>query len=110
MRRILVDHARQHRAAKRGGEWCKVEFDEALAPSFSRSVDVIALDDALQDLVQLNPIHSQIVELRFFGGLTNEEVAEVLDVSGRTVQREWRMARAWLRRQIFEQNAHDTGR
>ena len=60
MRRILVDHASLHRAAKRGGEWCKVEFDEALAPSFSRSVDVIALDDALQDLVQLNPIHSQI--------------------------------------------------
>jgi RNA polymerase sigma factor (sigma-70 family) len=60
--------------------------------------------------VQLNPIHSQIVELRFFGGLTNEEVAEVLDVSGRTVQREWRMARAWLRRQIFEQNANDAGR
>ena len=101
MRRILVDHARRHRAEKRGGEWTKVEFQEALAPSASRSLDVIALDDALQDLANLNPQHSQIVELRFFGGLTTEEVAEVLDVSPRTVQREWRMARAWLRRQIF---------
>lgn len=109
MRRILVDHARRHRTDKRGGDWAKIEFDEALAPSVSRSVDVIALDDALQDLVQLNPQHSQIVELRFFGGLTNDEVAEVLEVSPRTVQREWRMARAWLRRQIFEEQQHDTG-
>ena len=101
MRRILVDHARRHRAEKRGGEWTKVEFDEALAPSVSRSLDVIALDDALHELAQLNPQHSQIVELRFFGGMTTEEVAEVLDVSPRSVQREWRMARAWLRRQIF---------
>ena len=101
MRRILVDHARRHRTAKRGGDATKVEFDEALAPSASRSLDVIALDDALQDLAKLNLQHSQIVELRFFGGMTTEEVAEVLDVSPRTIQREWRMARAWLRRQIF---------
>ena len=101
MRRVLVDHARRHRADKRGGEWTKVEFDEALAPSVSRSLDVIALDDALHDLAQLNLQHSQIVELRFFGGMTTEEVAEVLDVSPRSVQREWRMARAWLRRQMF---------
>ena len=104
MRRILVDHARRHRRAKRGGDHTKVEFDEALAPSVSRSLDVIALDDALQDLVKLNPQHSQIVELRFFGGLTIEEVAEVLGVSPRTVEREWRMARAWLRRQVFAEN------
>jgi len=110
MRRILVDHARQHRAEKRGGEWCKVEFDEALAPAVSRSIDVIALDDALKELVELNPQHSQIVELRFFGGLTIDEVAEVLDVSPRTVQREWRMARAWLRRQIFDEKPDDTSR
>jgi RNA polymerase sigma factor (TIGR02999 family) len=103
MRRILVDHARRHRTAKRGGELTKVEFDEALAPSASRSLDVIALDDALRDLAKLNPQHSQIVELRFFGGMNTEEVAEVLDVSPRTVQREWRMARAWLRRQIFNE-------
>jgi RNA polymerase sigma factor (TIGR02999 family) len=109
MRRILVDHARRHRTAKRGGDATKVEFDEALAPSASRSLDVIALDDALQDLAKLNPQHSQIVELRFFGGMTTDEVAEVLDVSPRTVQREWRMARAWLRRQIFGQTDDHVG-
>ncbi len=110
MRRILVDYARRYRTGKRGGEWNKVEFDEALAPSVSRNLDVIALDDALHDMAKLNPQHSQIVELRFFGGMTIEEVAEVLDVSPRTVQREWRMARAWLRRQISAEKPDDTGR
>ena len=110
MRRILVDHARHHRADKRGGEWCKVEFEEALAPAASRNLDVVALDDALKDLAKLNPQHSQIVELRFFGGLTIEEVAEVLDVSPRTVERDWRMARAWLRRQIFSDKSDDASR
>ncbi len=109
MRRILVDHARHHQAEKRGGEWSKVTFDEAVALSPSRSIDLIALDDALRDLANLNPQHSQIVELRFFGGLTVEEVAEVLDTSQRTVEREWRMARAWLRRQIFGDSSNDTG-
>ena len=109
MRRILVDHARRRGTGKRGGEWCKVEFDEAVAPAVSRSLDVIALDDALQDLMKLNPQHSRIVELRFFGGMTIEEVAEVLELSPRTVQREWRMARAWLRRQIFGGSSDDNG-
>ena len=108
MRRILVDHARRHRTDKRGGDWTKVEFNEALAPSATRTLDIIALDDALNDLAQLNPQHSQIVELRFFGGMKTEEVAEVLDVSPRTVQREWRMARAWLRRQIFAEQPDDS--
>lgn len=110
MRRVLVDHARRHRREKRGGEWTKIEFDEALAPSASRSLDVIALDDALIDLATLNPQHSRIVELRFFGGMTIDEVAEVLDLSPRTVQREWRMARAWLRRQIFGDSNDDASR
>lgn len=110
MRRILVDHARRHRRDKRGGEWAKVEFDEALAPSAARSLDVIAVDDALHDLEKLNRHHSQIVELRFFGGMTTQEVAEVLDVSPRTVEREWRMARAWLRREIFADKRDDAGR
>jgi RNA polymerase sigma factor (TIGR02999 family) len=101
MRRILVDYARSHRAEKRGGSWDKLAFDEALAPSAERSIDLVALDDALKDLLALDPRQSQIVELRFFGGLTNEEVGEVLDVSPRTVKREWRMAKAWLRREIF---------
>ena len=110
MRRILVDYARRHRRGKRGGALDKVEFDESLALSVSRDLNLIALDDALQDLAALNPQHSQIVELRFFGGMTIEEVAEVLDVSPRTVQREWRMARAWLRRQIFSEDSNDARR
>jgi RNA polymerase sigma factor (TIGR02999 family) len=100
MRRILVDYARSHRAEKRGGGWDKLAFEEALAPAAERSVDVIALDEALKDLQGLDPRQSQIVELRFFGGLTNEEVGEVLQVSPRTVKREWRIAKAWLRRAI----------
>src|SRR3954454_20939353 len=107
MRRILVDYARTHRAEKRGGDWDKLLFDESLAPAAERSVDLVALDDALKDLLALDPQQSQIVELRFFGGLTNEEIGEVLDVSPRTVKREWRMAKAWLRREIMteENNA-----
>ena len=101
MRRILVDHARSHRAEKRGGEREKIEFDEALAPSDEKAVDLIALDDALQDLGKLDPRQSRIVELRFFGGLTNEEIGEVLEISPRTIKREWRLAKAWLRREIM---------
>ena len=101
MRRILVEHARRHRAEKRGGAMDRVEFDEALLPAAGRNVDLLALDDALQELARLHPQQSQIVELRFFGGMTIEEVAEVLDVSARTVKREWRMARAWLRRAML---------
>jgi RNA polymerase sigma factor (TIGR02999 family) len=100
MRRILVDYARSHRTEKRGGGWDKLAFDEALAPSAERSIDLVALDDALKDLLALDPRQSQIVELRFFGGLTNEEIGEVLEISPRTVKREWRMAKAWLRREI----------
>jgi len=100
MRRILVDYARSHRAEKRGGNWDKIAFDDAFAPSDERGIDLIALDDALKDLLALDPRQSQIVELRFFGGLTNEEVGEVLQVSPRTVKREWRMAKAWLHRAI----------
>jgi len=100
MRRILVDYARSHRAEKRGGGWDKLVFDEALAPSAERSVDLIALDDAMKDLVAFDPRQSQIVELRFFGGLNNDEIGEVLQISPRTVKREWRIAKAWLRREI----------
>jgi RNA polymerase sigma-70 factor, ECF subfamily len=102
MRRILVDYARSHRAEKRGGNWDKIAFDDALAPSSERGIDLIALDDALKDLLALDPRQSRIVELRFFGGLTNEEVGEVLQVSPRTVKREWRIAKAWLRRAITQ--------
>lgn len=100
MRRILVDHARSHRAEKRGGGGEKVEFDEALFPSQERTVDLLALDEALRDLETLDARQSQIVELRFFGGLTNEEIGQVLEISPRTIKREWRLAKAWLRREI----------
>ncbi len=107
MRRILVEHARRHNAQKRGGDWDRVELDEALIGAAPRRLDLVALDDALQDLARLNPRHSQIVELRFFGGLTFEEAGKVLDVSARTVERDWRMARVWLRRAVFPEELQD---
>ena len=100
MRRLLVDHARAHQAAKRGGVREKLEFDEALAPADERTVDLIALDDALRELFALDPRKSRIVEMRFFGGLTMEEIGEVLSISPRTIRREWRVAKAWLRREV----------
>ncbi len=102
MRRILVDHARRRRAGKRGGGEVALQFDDVeMSPRQTRDVDLIALDDALQDLARLDARQSQVVELRFFGGLTNEEIAQSLEISPRTVKREWRMARAWLRREVF---------
>lgn len=102
MRRILVDHARSHLAAKRGGGCEKLALDEALALSQERGVDLIALDDALQDLGTFDAQKSRVVELRFFAGLTTEEIGEVLAISPRTIRREWRVAKAWLRRKIME--------
>lgn len=98
MRRILVDHARARRAQKRGGGRQRVALDEANRAVAGRDVDVVDLDEALSRLAELAPREARIVELRFFGGLTNVEVAEVLRVSVRTVEDDWRTARAWLRR------------
>jgi RNA polymerase sigma factor (TIGR02999 family) len=95
MRQILVNHARDHRAAKRGGG-NKVTLEEGAAVVQQRGVDLIALDETLDKLAQLDPRQSRIVELRFFGGLTEDEIAEVLGVSAITVKRDWRIARAWL--------------
>ena len=95
MRQILVNHAKQHRAAKRGGG-NKVELEEGAAAVEQRGVDMIALDGALDILAQLDPRQGRVVELRFFGGLTEDEIAEVLGVSAITVKRDWRMARAFL--------------
>lgn len=106
MRRILVDHARRHRAEKRGGDQAKIEFHEELLEPSIRRLDLIALDDAMNDLAKLNAKHCQIVEMRFFGGLTNEEIAEVMESSPRTIQREWRTARAWLRDAVFPEKEH----
>jgi RNA polymerase sigma-70 factor, ECF subfamily len=100
MRHILVDYARGHNAAKRGGDYAKVSFDEAMIVSEEKSADLMALDEALSNLAAIDPEQSRVVELRVFGGLTVEETAEALGVSPRTVKREWSMAKAWLHRQL----------
>ena len=102
MRRILVDYARSRQYAKRGGGAQQVSFDDALIVSAERADEVVALDDALLDLAQFDQRKSQIVELRFFGGLSIEETAEVLNVSPGTVMRDWTLAKAWLRKQIVD--------
>ena len=99
MRRILVDHARSRSRAKRGGGVQMVSLAEQAIIS-KEVADVIALDDALKNLAEMDARKSQIVEMKFFGGLTTEEVAEVLKVTSRTVEREWRKAKAWLNRAI----------
>src|SRR4029450_13441301 len=96
MRRILVDLARKRRYAKRGGGAYKVSFDDGLVVSPERGADLIALDEALQRLAELDSRKGQIVELRFFGGLSVDETAEALHISAVTVMREWSMAKAWL--------------
>jgi RNA polymerase sigma factor (TIGR02999 family) len=100
MRRILVDHARSRGYAKRGGGALKVSFDEAVIGAEERGAELIALDDALQDLAELDPRKSHIVELRYFGGLSVDETAEVIGVSSVTVMREWRSAKGWLLKAI----------
>jgi RNA polymerase sigma factor (TIGR02999 family) len=99
MRQILVDYARSHGAAKRGAD-LKVELDGALVAAPERSIDVIALDHALSQLTELDEQQSRIVEMRFFGGLSVEEIADLLGISRSTVKREWNVAKAWLSRQI----------
>jgi RNA polymerase sigma factor (TIGR02999 family) len=99
MRQILVDYSRLHRAAKRGAD-CTIVLEDALAIPKSKSADVLALDDALTALARIDDRQSRIVELRFFGGLTTEEVAQVLGISSATVKRDWSVAKAWLSRQL----------
>ena len=100
MRRVLVDMARARHYQKRGGEVEKVSLDEALAVSQERRVDLVALDDALTALAAVDPRKGQVVELRFFGGLSAEETAEVLKVSADTVLRDWKLAKVWLLREM----------
>jgi RNA polymerase sigma factor (TIGR02999 family) len=99
MRQILVDHARGHNANKRGAG-LKLTLDEALAPSPLREVNLVALDDALQELTRLDARQGQIVELRFFGGLSIDETSQILGISPATVKREWMTARLWLQKQL----------
>jgi RNA polymerase sigma factor (TIGR02999 family) len=102
MRRILVDFARERQNLKRGGAAERVSLDEALAVAPERGADLLALDEALNRLAALNPRQAQVVELRYFGGLNEEETAEALKVSLRTVQRDWNLARLWLYRELSQ--------
>jgi RNA polymerase sigma-70 factor (ECF subfamily) len=100
MRRILVSHARSRQAAKRGGAAQHITLDEGLAAAPQRDMNLLALDEALTRLEQLDPEKSRMVELRFFSGLSVEETAEVMGVSARTIDRQWQTAKAWLYREI----------
>jgi RNA polymerase sigma-70 factor (ECF subfamily) len=100
MRHILVDHARTQNRAKRGGSARVVSLDDVLTICTERSNELVALDDALTELAKLDERQSKVVELRFFGGLTEEEIAEVLKVSPRTVSSDWSLARSWLLREL----------
>lgn len=104
MRRILVDHARSRNCLKRGGGLNRVSLDEAVVGGGNRGTDLVALDDALQTLATIDARKSQVVELRFFGGLSVDETARALDISAETVMREWRLAKAWLSREITERS------
>jgi RNA polymerase sigma-70 factor, ECF subfamily len=100
MRQILVDYARRRRADKRGASFKRTSFDEAFTFSDEKSAELLALDEALDHLAQNDERQSRIVEMKFFAGLSVDEIAEVLKVSPRTVKREWTMARAWLHQEI----------
>ena len=107
MRRILVDHARARHAEKRGGLAARVTFDEALVVTNEERLDFIALDDALRALSTFDERKSRVIELRFFGGLSVEETAAVLKVSPATVMGDWRLAKAWLKREMRGDRSHD---
>lgn len=100
MRQILVDYARRRRASKRGSGVCMLTLDNAVALPRRKEVDVVALDDALNILAEVDPRQSRVVELRFFAGLSLEETSEVMGIATATVQRDWTAARAWLHREI----------
>jgi RNA polymerase sigma-70 factor, ECF subfamily len=110
MRRILVDWARSRRAAKRGGEARPIELETLPEVALGPATDLVALDDALNALAALDQRRSQMVELRFFGGLSVEETAEVLNVSPETVMRDWKLAKSWLRRELSRGGSRETRR
>src|SRR6185295_15002618 len=105
MRHILIDHARRRRYVKHGGEAQHIPFDlamnEAVQMSQPRAAELMALDEALAELAKLDPRKSRVVELRYFGGLSLEETAEVLEISAMTVRRDWRAAKAWLYKRVM---------
>jgi len=108
MRRILVDHARAKRNLKRGGGFTRVPLSAASPAALRRAPDVIALDDALEQLGAIDPRRSRVVELRYFAGLRVDEIATVLAVSPETVMRDWKLARAWLQRELRRTDSRDT--
>lgn len=107
MRRVLLDHSRRHQAAKRGGNVDRVFLQEAAIVSKARPADVVALDEALTRLAELDAQQARLVELRFFGGLSIEETAGVMDVSPATVKRNWNVAKAWLARELARGQSKD---
>ena len=96
MRRVLVDHARAHKAKMRGGEFRRVQLEDGLIISEERADETLALDEALNELTEVNPRQARVVELRYFGGLSVEQIAGVLEIAPRTVKRDWALARIWL--------------
>jgi RNA polymerase sigma factor (TIGR02999 family) len=109
MRRILIDHARGHKAAKRGVGFRKVNLDDAVVIAENKFEEIIAVDAALTRLAEWDPRLSRVVEMRFYAGLTDEEIAEVLGLSARTVKRDWRVAKAWLHRELSGCSPDDAG-
>ena len=107
MRRILVDYARSRRYTKREGQWRQIPLNEAVALFHDRQTDIVALDDALHALADIDSRKSRVVEMRFFGGLSIKEVAEVLDISTESVQRDWRLAKVWLLRELSQGTTYE---
>jgi RNA polymerase sigma-70 factor (ECF subfamily) len=107
MRQILVDYARSRHCAKRGDVARAVSLDEGAVVSVERATEFVALDDALSALAQMDLRKSRVVELRYFGGLNAEEIADVLNISAATVMRDWHMAKIWLRRELDRRHSHD---
>lgn len=107
MRRILVDHAKTKHREKRGGDAVKFSLDDVINLSQERAADLLALDDALDGLARIDGRKSRVVELRYFGGFSVEETAQILEVSPETVMRDWKMAKAWLYQQIRRETSDD---
>jgi RNA polymerase sigma factor (TIGR02999 family) len=102
MRRVLVDHARRHQMAKRSGHWVRVELEEGHLPTTQHGFDVLVIDGLLTELAAFDARKGRVIELRFFGGLSLDETAQILQISRATVDREWRAARAWLYQQLTD--------
>lgn len=102
IRRVLIDHARNKNREKRGGNWRRVTLNDAFALANNRDLDLLCLHEAMEKMRKLDERQHRVVELRLFGGLTSEETAKILDVSSRTIDRDWKMGQVWLRRELCE--------